>query len=184
MEQKMRVNKINLFDLIVADVNRYRTIFRLTGSYGITIVFQPRFIAVLLIRLARSFHVVGIPIIPRIISIILFIFFGIEYGLQCDIGPGLILPHPQGIVIGANCIGRNAIIYHRVTLGAKKMDPIWNSNKRPFVGDDVLLGSGSVVLGPVKIGDRVQIGANTVVFTNIADDMNVVGQPALIKERR
>lgn len=177
------MKKDNFLYLINADIERYSQVFGLSKSNKIIMLLQPRICSVLLMRLARCIYVAKIPVVPKLISIVLFIFFGIEYGLQCNIGPGLILPHPQGIVFGANRIGKNATIYHRVTLGAKKIDQSWDEGLRPVIGDDVLLGSGSAVLGSVQIGNRVQVGANAVVLESIFDDMTAVGNPAIAKKR-
>jgi serine O-acetyltransferase len=103
---------------------------------------------------------------------------GCEIGEKCSIGEGLVLPHPNGIVI-ANLtkIGKNATILQQVTIGLK--DPNYN-NPPPILGDDVFCGAGSKILGNIKIGNKVIIGANSVVVTDIPDNCVAVGIPARI----
>ncbi|WP_313334113.1 serine acetyltransferase [Sphingobium yanoikuyae] len=92
--------------------------------------------------------------------------FGIYVSPTATIGPGLILPHPVGIVIGEGCvIGANATLYQHVTLGRKsRHDP-----RYPVIGDDVVLYPGAVVIGPVRIGAQSRIGANQVVACDLPD---------------
>jgi serine O-acetyltransferase len=107
-----------------------------------------------------------------------FILFGIEITIQCEIGPGLIFPHTQGIVIGSVKIGENALIYNGVTIGAKKMDVNFNPSSRPIIGNNVMIGSGAKILGSINIGDNVIIGANSVVTKSVPNDKLVLGIPA------
>jgi len=104
--------------------------------------------------------------------------------MRCEIGPGLCFPHTFGIVIGASRIGRNALIYHGVTLGAKEMDMLYDPGKRPIVGDNVVIGSGAKVMGGIEIGDNVVIGANAVVTKSVPPNVVVGGIPAgIIKDQ-
>jgi carbonic anhydrase/acetyltransferase-like protein (isoleucine patch superfamily) len=87
--------------------------------------------------------------------------------------------HPNLTVIGAWRVGRNATILQGVTLGAQQMDLGFDSGLRPEVGDNVLLGAGSKILGGIRIGDNVTVGANAVVVDSIEANSTVVGIPAL-----
>jgi serine O-acetyltransferase len=107
------------------------------------------------------------------------------YGVQ--IGSGLYMPHPFGIVIGGATIGKNFTIAQHCTIGGKKPvgafgiePPGWNSKERVSIGDWVFMGAGSCVLGPVTIGDNVIIGANSVVTKDIPSNVLVAGAPAKI----
>lgn len=107
------------------------------------------------------------------------------YGVQ--IGPGLYMAHPFGIVIGGATIGKNFTIAQNCTVGGKKPvgaygieSPGWRSKDRIIIGDWVFMGAGSCVLGPVKIGDNVIIGANSVVVDDIPSNVIVAGAPAKI----
>lgn len=107
------------------------------------------------------------------------------YGVQ--IGPGLYMPHPFGIVIGGATIGKNFTIAQNCTIGGKKAvgakgveTPGWHSKERINIGDWVFMGAGSCVLGPVTIGDNVIIGANSVVTEDIPSNVMVAGVPAKV----
>ena len=100
--------------------------------------------------------------------------------MRCEIGPGLCFPHTVGTVIGALRIGRDAVIYHGVTLGAKEMDFGYDSKARPIIGDNVVIGSGAKVLGGITIGNNVIVGANAVVVESVPDNVVVGGVPAHI----
>jgi serine O-acetyltransferase len=109
-----------------------------------------------------------------------FVMFGLEIGLDCEIGAGLYFPHTSGTVIGARRIGTNAVIYHNVTLGAKEPDLAYDPSKRPEVGDGVFLGSGAKILGGVTLGHGAVVAANAVVLDSVPDRAVVGGIPAKI----
>lgn len=96
---------------------------------------------------------------------------------------GLRLPHQGlGVVIGpAVVIGDNVTIFQNVTLGAKVNGEEYSA---PIIGNNVVIGAGSCILGDVKVGNNVKIGANSVVLTDIPDNCLAVGAPAQIKKRR
>ncbi|HCP53930.1 MAG: serine acetyltransferase [Pseudomonadaceae bacterium] len=142
--------------------------------------FSPRFLPVLLYRLAYKSQSIGLGLVARFFSIINCILFGIEIATICRIGPGLFFPHTQGTVIGAVSIGSNAVIYQGVTLGAKDLDFTYDSSKRPIVGDSVLIGAGAKVLGGLIIGNNVNIAANAVLLESVADFSVAAGVPAKV----
>src|SRR5262249_39706669 len=109
-----------------------------SGPRLLTGLLSPRFAPVLLYRLSHWAYVHHLSPIAKLISLINFTVFGIEIAVRCPIGPGLYFPHTQGTVIGALRIGRNATIYHGVTLGAKEMDLGYTPDARPIVLDDVV----------------------------------------------
>jgi serine acetyltransferase len=95
---------------------------------------------------------------------------GIEIHPGAEIGPGLAVNHTVGIVIGHEVrAGRNLLLHQGVTLGHGP------GQGQPIVGDDVRIGAGAIVLGPVHIGDRVVIGAGAIVLADVPDDTTVVG---------
>jgi serine O-acetyltransferase len=101
-------------------------------------------------------------------------FCGCVIGRGAEFGPGLVLVHANGTVInGAVVGGKNVILEHQVTIGAEK-------RQFPVLGDDVFVGAGAKILGGVRIGCRVRIGANAVVLTDIPDDATAVGIPAQV----
>lgn len=109
-----------------------------------------------------------------------FVLFGLEIAVRCEIGPGLYFPHTQGTVIGANKIGENATIYHNVTFGAREIDIDYSSSSRPDIGNNVIIGAGAKILGPIVIGNNVRVGSNSVVVQNVPPGATVVGIPARI----
>jgi serine O-acetyltransferase len=143
-------------------------------------LLNPRFIPVVLCRLAHYFYIINIPFIARLISLLNFIIFGIEIAMRCDIDEGLYFPHTSGTVIGAIKIGKNAVIYQGVTIGAKEIDINYHENLRPCLGDNVTVGSGVKVLGGISIGDNVILGANAVVTKSLCSDVVAVGIPARV----
>jgi serine O-acetyltransferase len=141
-------------------------------------VFSPRFVPVLLCRLAHFFYCLKLASVAKFFSLLNFFFFGIEIAVQCQIGKGLFLPHTQGTVIGAYSIGKNAIIFQGVTLGARELDFSFSESSRPSVGDGVTIGSGAKILGGLTIGSGSRIGANAVVLESIPENVSAVGVPA------
>jgi serine O-acetyltransferase len=116
--------------------------------------------------------------LAKLVSLINFFLFGIEIAVRCPIGRGFFLPHTQGTVIGAWSIGDNATVFQGVTLGARELDHSYVESSRPVLLDDVTVGSGAKVLGGIRIGSRVRIGANSVVLSDLPNDVIAVGAPA------
>jgi serine O-acetyltransferase len=106
---------------------------------------------------------------------------GIEIHPGAKIGHGFFIDHGMGVVIGETAeIGRNVTIYHGVTLGGTS----WNKGKRhPTLEDNVVIGAGAKILGPVTIGARTRVGANAVVVKNVPPDSVVVGIPGRVTHR-
>lgn len=137
--------------------------------------------AILLHRLANFLHRLGIPYVPRFISHINRLVTQIEIHPGAKIGKDFFIDHGGGIVIGETSeIGDNVTIYQGVTLGGISMK---REKRHPTVGNDVVIGAGARILGPVKIGNKVRIGANAVVTEDIPDDSVVVGVPGRVVAR-
>jgi serine O-acetyltransferase len=137
-----------------------------------------RFLPIVLCRLSRAALLKRIPVLPQLLTYLNIVLFGLEVTPRCEIGPGIFFPHPSGTVVGAWRIGRNATILQGVTLGAKRMDLRFDCGLRPEVGDNVVLGAGSKILGGIHIGDNVTVGANAVVVDSVEPCSTVVGIPA------
>jgi len=104
---------------------------------------------------------------------------GIEIHPGATIGEGLFIDHGMGIVIGETAvIGDNCTIYHGVTLGGRGR--VKGSKRHPTIGDNVLIGAGAKILGPVTIGSGSSIGANAVILHDIPANSTVVGVPGKI----
>ena len=104
---------------------------------------------------------------------------GIEIHPGAKIGRGLFIDHGMGIVIGETAvIGDNCTIYHGVTLGGRGHSK--GERRHPVIGDNVLVGAGAKLLGPITVGNDVSIGANAVVLHDIPDYATVVGVPGKV----
>jgi serine O-acetyltransferase len=175
--------KFKLLPYLAADLRRAQVVLYGTAD-GVTSlrlwlgVLSPRFVPVLLCRLAHCFYRLKLGPIAKLVSLLNFFFFGIEIAVRCTIGKGLFLPHTQGTVIGAWTIGENVTIFQGVTLGAREVDFSYHQSSRPAVGDDVIIGAGAKVLGGVVLGAGSRIGANAVVLDDIESGITVVGIPA------
>lgn len=129
---------------------------------------SPRILPVFLFRLSHCLHK-KLPILSKLFSLTNFILFGIEINPACKVGPGLIVAHTSGSVIGARSIGACCTIFQNVTLGAKYLDINNTPNARPVIRDNVVLGAGSKVLGGVTIGNGCLVGTNVVVLRDMPD---------------
>lgn len=137
-----------------------------------------RFLPIVLCRMSRSAMLQGIPMLPKLLTYLNIVIFGMEITPLCEIGPGIFFPHTSGIVVGARRLGSNVTIFQGVTLGSKELDLEFQPDLRPEVGDNVVLGSGCKVLGGIQIGNNVKVGANSVVLHSIEPNVTVVGMPA------
>ncbi len=117
-------------------------------------------------------------VLARFFSHITRLLTGIEIHPGARIGNGFFIDHGMGVVIGETTeIGDNVTIYHGVTLGGTS----WNSGKRhPTLEDNVVIGAGAKVLGPIRLGKNVRIGSNAVVVADAPDNSTVVGIPGRI----
>ena len=147
------------------------------------ILTYPGVKAVLLHRIANFFHIAGFHLIARIISQTSRFFTGIEIHPGAKIGKNLFIDHGMGVVIGETSeIGDNVTIYHMATLGG--ISPSINSDEQreikrhPTLMDNVIVGSGAQILGPVTIGKNAKIGANAVVTKDVPQNAIMFGIPA------
>lgn len=139
---------------------------------------SPRFAPVTLVRTAQCLHTTGWPRSAKVFALVNFVLFGIEVPPRIPIGPGLVLMHTQGTVLGAATIGANVTLYHQVTLGAVEMDFAYTPILRPIVGDGVVIGVGAKVLGGLTLGHGSVVGANAVVLKNVPPGYVAIGIPA------
>ncbi|QLE54499.1 serine O-acetyltransferase [Nostoc sp. TCL26-01] len=138
--------------------------------------------AICLHRLAHWLHSRGVVFFPRLISHLGRFLTGIEIHPGAEIGKGVFIDHGMGVVIGETAIvGDYALIYQGVTLGGTGKE---SGKRHPTVGNHVVVGSGAKVLGNIHIGDRVRIGAGSVVLRDVPPDSTVVGIPGRIISRQ
>ncbi|MFN7826207.1 MAG: serine O-acetyltransferase [Pseudobdellovibrionaceae bacterium] len=121
--------------------------------------------AVALHRLAHGLYQLELFFLARFVSEVSRWLTGIEIHPGAKLGSRLVIDHGFGVVIGETAeIGDDCIIFHGVTLGGVKFDPV---KRHPTVGNGVLIGAGAKVLGPIRIGDYAKIGANAVVLKDV-----------------
>ncbi|MDC3000276.1 serine O-acetyltransferase [Candidatus Pelagibacter sp.] len=147
------------------------------------ILTYPGVKAVFFHRIANFFATAKFDLIARIISQFSRFLTGIEIHPRAKIGKNLFIDHGMGVVIGETSdIADNVTIYHMVTLGG--ISPSINSNdqreikRHPTLYDNVVVGSGAQILGPVVVGKNARIGANAVVTKNVPENAVMVGIPA------
>lgn len=139
---------------------------------------SPRFAPVALVRTAQCLHAAGWARLAKLPALANFVLFGLEVPPRMPIGPGLVIMHTHGTVLGAASIGANVTLYQQVTLGARDMDFAYTPSLRPVVGDEVVISAGAKVLGGLTLGRACVIGANAVVLTDVPPRHVAVGVPA------
>ena len=139
--------------------------------------------AVFFHKIANFFAIAKFDLVARIISQFSRFLTGIEIHPKANIGKNLFIDHGMGVVIGETSeIGDNVTIYHMATLGG--ISPSINSNEQrnikrhPTLKDNVVVGSGAQILGPVTVGKNAKIGANAVVTKDVPENAVMVGIPA------
>lgn len=138
--------------------------------------------ALCLHRLAHWLHRRGVSFIPRLISHFGRFLTGIEIHPGAEIGKGVFIDHGMGVVIGETAIvGDYTLIYQGVTLGGTGKD---EGKRHPTLGENVVVGAGAKVLGNIQIGDRVRIGAGSIVLRDVPADCTVVGIPGRVISRK
>ena len=131
--------------------------------------------ALLAHRVAHALHETGVPLAPRFLANATRVATGVEIHPAARIGDGPFIDHGTGVVIGETAqIGDNVTLYQGVTLGGTGFQ---RGKRHPTVGHDVVVGSGAKLLGPIDVGDRAKIGANSVVIHDVPADSTVVGNP-------
>ena len=131
--------------------------------------------AVLAHRLAHALHGASVPLVPRAIAAISRSVTGIEIHPAARLGDGFFIDHGTGVVIGQTAeIGDNVTLYQGVTLGGTGFQA---GKRHPTVQDNVTIGSGAKLLGPIMVGHGSKIGANTVVIHDVPPNSTVVGNP-------
>jgi serine O-acetyltransferase len=142
------------------------------------VLTYPGFHALLAYRLAHWLQVHGVPFFPRLISQMARWLTGIEIHPAAKIGTGFFIDHGMGVVIGETAeIGDYVTLFQGVTLGGTGKE---RGKRHPTIGNHVVIGAGAKILGAIKIGDNVKIGANSVVLKNVPPNSTVIGVPARV----
>ena len=147
------------------------------------ILTYPGVKAVFFYRIANFFYLAKFDLVARIISQTIRFFTGVEIHPGATIGKNLFIDHGMGVVIGeTSVIGDNVTIYHAVTLGgiapSIDSDSQRNEKRHPTIGNEVVIGSGAQIIGPITVGKGARIAANAVVVNDVADNTTMVGVPA------
>ena len=126
-------------------------------------------------RISHALHLAGVPLAPRMLANVTKVLTGIEIHPAAQIGRGLFIDHGAGVVIGETAeVGDDVTIYQGVTLGGTGFA---TGKRHPTVEDNVTIGSGAKLLGPITIGHGAKVGANSVVIHDVPPNTTVVGNP-------
>lgn len=151
-------------------------------DYLQVLVIYPSVHALIMHRFAHKIHNKGHKFIARYISQVSRFFTGIEIHPGAKIGDEILIDHGSGVVIGETAeVGNRVTIYQGVTLGGTGNH---TGKRHPTLGNDIIVGSGAKVLGPITIGDGCKIGANATVLDDIPENSTVVGVKAQVKKKR
>ena len=173
------MNIKNIFNSIDSIIDRDPA----AGSKLGVIFLYPSLHVMFFYRIANVFWRYNLKFIARMIMHFARIITGIEIHPAAKIGSNFFMDHGLGIVIGETTeIGENVTIYQGVTLGGVmpsiESDLQRNQKRHPTIGNNVIIGSGAQILGPIKIGDNARVGANSVVSKNVPPNVTVAGVPA------
>ncbi|NLT06884.1 MAG: serine O-acetyltransferase [Solirubrobacterales bacterium] len=126
-------------------------------------------------RIAHALHEAGVPLLPRFLANVTKVITGVEIHPAARIGEALFIDHGAGVVIGETAeIGDDVTLYQGVTLGGTGFE---SGKRHPTIGDNVVVGSGAKLLGPITVGSCSKIGANSVVIHDVPANSTVVGNP-------
>jgi serine O-acetyltransferase len=126
-------------------------------------------------RVAHALYESGVPLAPRALAYMSRLVTGVEIHPAARIGDALFIDHGTGVVIGETAeIGNDVTLYQGVTLGGTGFA---RGKRHPTVGDNVVVGSGAKLLGPIQVGNCSKIGANSVVIDDVPPNSTVVGNP-------
>ena len=136
------------------------------------------FHALLAYRFAHRLQAWGVPFLPRAISQIARLLTGVEIHPAATIGRGFFIDHGMGVVIGETAeIGDYVTLFQGVTLGGTGKE---RGKRHPTLGNHVVVGAGAKILGGIRIGDNVKIGANSVLLKSVPADSTVIGVPGRV----
>ena len=131
--------------------------------------------ALLVHRISHAMDQAGVPLAPRVLANFTKVLTGVEIHPAAQIGRGLFIDHGAGVVIGETAeVGDDVTVYQGVTLGGTGFA---RGKRHPTIGHEVMIGSGAKLLGPIEVGARSKIGANSVVIHDVPENSTVVGNP-------
>jgi serine O-acetyltransferase len=131
--------------------------------------------ALLAHRISHALDEMGVALLPRVLSNVVKVLTGVEIHPAANIGRGLFIDHGSGVVIGETAeVGDDVTMYQGATLGGTGFA---RGKRHPTIGPEVMIGSGAKLLGPIHVGARSKIGANSVVIHDVPENATVVGNP-------
>lgn len=152
------------------------------GGYLRGFFSLPGFRAVVLYRLAHWFYLHHRYRLTGFCQRMMFHLSSCEISATAEIGKGLYVPHPFGLVVGDSTrMGSYCSLRQNVTLGGNFGRKDKNGRSQPWIGDNVSVGAGAIIAGPVRIGSNSIIGANSVVTTDLSENSKASGIPARVK---
>jgi len=168
-----------MFDNLIADLRAAQEDRVLEKSMGLwRVFFRMETPAIVCYRFGHSVARMKMPVIRQLLGIVagifqrcVQIFVGVYISPDAEIGPGLVIHTPYGIIVGPNKIGANCTIQNGVVIAAGTRG----------IGENVYFGAGAKVMGGAKIGNNVVVAANSLVLTDVPDNMTVLGVPARIR---
>jgi serine O-acetyltransferase len=174
------MKNISKSNLVLSDIRNFFKAYRDYDPAARSIIeialLYPGPKAVFFHRISHLLYGAELYFVARLISEVSRWMTGIEIHPGAKIGKRLVIDHGMGIVIGETAeVGDDCIIFHGVTLGGVKFDPV---KRHPTLGHRVLVGTGAKILGPITIGDEARIGANSVVTRSVPPGATVAGIPA------
>ena len=172
-----------MFDNLVADTRRLRELKVRPAPWYVleSLLFENGYQAVVLHRLAHWFRRRSVPVLPALLHRFSIACTGVDIAPAAEIGPGLLISHGVGLVIGNRVtVGANASLLHGATIGG-------SSPKRraemPVLGDDIFVGANACVVGAIQVGDGCFIGANAVVSVDLAAGCTALAPPPAVCTR-
>ena len=162
-----------MFDNVKEDTRRLREIKSKSFPWYVieSLLFENGYQAVVLHRIAHWFRSRKIPVVGPLVARLSLFLTGVDIAPEAAIGPGVRIAHGVGLVIGNKvAIGSGATLLHQVTIGAPSTRRI---EQMPRLGDDAFVAAGVRLIGGITVGDRVFIGANTVLTRDVPSDAKV-----------
>ena len=144
------------------------------------IAFAESWLAVFLFRLKKRLRGSHVPALPVVCDLMSRALFHVSIGNAVEVGPGLMITHGNVVIDGRTRIGKHCQINPWVTIGLSNSRRYGFSADGPTIGDEVHIGTGAKILGPVTVGDHARIGANAVVVDDVPPNTTVVGAPARV----
>ena len=147
-----------------------------------TLLFHQPLHAIWIHRVAHALHTAGVPLVPRFLSALAHFLTGVEIHPAARIGERFFIDHGSGVVIGETAqIGDRCVMFHNVTLGGTGKH---GGKRHPTLEDDVYIGTGATLLGPIHVGVHAKIGAGAFIhMRDVPANTTVVGVPARIVKR-